>query len=96
MVIVVMTGMTVMAVIENNVVPSEQAMEVMETMEATAMALRILVVALAATREVGCSSTRASCIMVDTNNKVGVATSSMVMVAAVVTVVAVKAHISTP
>ena len=85
--------MAVMAAIEDSLVDSEQAMEAMEAMEAMAMDLGAPVVALAVTREVGRSSARASHAVVNTNNRVGAATSSRVVV---VSVVEAEAHVSAP
>jgi hypothetical protein len=97
-------AMAVTAAMEDSLVGSEQAieaMEAMEAMEATATDSRAPAVALAVTREVGRSSARASRAVVDTNNRVGAATSSRVAAVAVVAasvvaaaVVAVEAHVS--
>jgi hypothetical protein len=80
-----------MAAMEDSVVDSEQALE--EAIEVTATDSGVPAVALAVNREVGCSNARASCAMVNTNNRVGVATSSSVAAAAVVVL---EAHISMP
>jgi hypothetical protein len=82
---------------EDSLVDSEQAldetMEVIEAMAATAMDSGVLAVALAVTREVGYSSAKGSHTMVNTNNKVGAATSSRVAAALVVVA---EAHVSVP
>jgi hypothetical protein len=89
----VMAAMAVTAATENSLVGLEQAMDAMEAIEAMATDSKALAVALAATRDVGRSSARASRAVMDTNNRVGVATSSRIMTASVV---AIEAHISTP
>jgi hypothetical protein len=94
----VMTAMVVTVAMEDRLVGSEQGIEAMEAMEATVTESRVLAVVLAATREVGYSSARASYAVVDTNNRGGVATNSKGTVAAVVAamVVVVKAHVFVP
>jgi hypothetical protein len=58
----------------------------MEAIEAIATDLGVPVVKVAVTREVGRSNAKASCVVVNTNNWVGVATSSIVEVASVAVV----------
>jgi hypothetical protein len=83
--------MTVMAAMGDRLVDSEQALE--EAMEVTAMDSGVPAVVLVVIREVGCSSTRGSHAVMNINNRVGVATSSRDVAAAVVVV---EAYISTP
>ena len=79
---------------EDRLVDLEQALEeAMEAMEATATDSGAPAVALAVTREVGRSNARASRAVVNTNNRVGAATSSRVVAASVV---AAEAHVSAP
>jgi hypothetical protein len=68
----------------------EEAMEAIEVMVIDSGAPAVV---LAVTKEVGHSSTRASHAIVNTNNWVGAATSSRVVVAPVAVV---EAHISMP
>jgi hypothetical protein len=84
-------AMVVIAVIEDSLVDSEQALE--EAMEVMAMDSRTPAVVLTVIREVGHSSARVSHAVVNTNNRVGVATSSRNTVASVVRV---EAYISMP
>ena len=86
-------AMAVTAATEDSLVDSEQAMEAMEAMETTVTDSGAPAVALAVTREVGRSSARASRAVVNTNNRVGAATSSRVVAASVV---AAEAHVSAP
>jgi hypothetical protein len=84
--------MAVMVVTEDRPLDSEQALkEAMEAMEATVMDSWVLPVALAVNRDVGHSSARASCAIVNTKNRVGAPTSSRVVVAVVAII---EAHIS--
>src|SRR4030081_1572913 len=88
-----MEAMEAMAM-EDRLVDLEQALaEAMEVMEATATDSGVPAVALAVTREVGRSSARASRAVVNTNNRVGAATSSMVVAGSGVVA---EAHISAP
>jgi hypothetical protein len=90
----VATAMAATAAMEDRLLDSEQALEeAMEGMEAMAMDSGAPAVALAVTRKVGRSSARAIRAVVNTNNRVGAATSSRVPVASVVVV---EAHVSTP
>jgi hypothetical protein len=84
--------MAVTAVTKDRLVDSEEGMEAM------AMDSKALAVVRAATRKVGRRTAMANRAVVDTNNRVGAATSSRVAAAAVVVamVVAVEAHVSTP
>ena len=86
-------AMAVTVATEDSLVDSEQAMEAMEAMETTVTDSGAPAVALAVTREVGRSSARASRAVVNTNNRVGAATSSRVVAASVV---AAEAHVSAP
>jgi hypothetical protein len=86
--------MAVTVIMEDSLVGSKSAMEAMEAVEAieaTVMDWRVPVVVLAATREVGRCSTKASHAVVDTNHRLRAATCSKVVAASVM---AVEAYVS--
>jgi hypothetical protein len=87
--------MAITAATEESLVGLEEAIEAMKTMEATATDSKRLAVTLVAIVKVGCSSARASCIVVDTNNRVGMVIRSRVAVVVVVAVlvVVVEVHV---